>query len=110
MKSEMNRREFIRLVAAGGAAGMMAAGVIGKNGIQIHTTEHILAALYGMEIDNALIQLDGPEIPIMDGSVMLPSVVSTLRNIRGAVKSIVQKSTILHPAWKVYRMLRSKKV
>lgn len=39
-----------------------------KNGVRVHTTEHILAALYGMEIDNALIELDGPEIPIMDGS------------------------------------------
>ncbi len=39
-----------------------------KNGVSIHTTEHILAALYGLEIDNALIQIDGPEIPIMDGS------------------------------------------
>ncbi|MBL4669349.1 MAG: bifunctional UDP-3-O-[3-hydroxymyristoyl] N-acetylglucosamine deacetylase/3-hydroxyacyl-ACP dehydratase [Flavobacteriales bacterium] len=39
-----------------------------KNGVRVHTTEHILAALAGMEIDNALIQLDGPEIPIMDGS------------------------------------------
>ncbi|MCO6498930.1 MAG: bifunctional UDP-3-O-[3-hydroxymyristoyl] N-acetylglucosamine deacetylase/3-hydroxyacyl-ACP dehydratase [Vicingus serpentipes] len=39
-----------------------------KDGARVHTTEHILAALYGMEIDNALIELDGPEIPIMDGS------------------------------------------
>ena len=39
-----------------------------KNGVRVHTTEHILAALSGLEIDNALIQLDGPEIPIMDGS------------------------------------------
>ncbi|MDF1673995.1 MAG: bifunctional UDP-3-O-[3-hydroxymyristoyl] N-acetylglucosamine deacetylase/3-hydroxyacyl-ACP dehydratase [Vicingaceae bacterium] len=39
-----------------------------KNGVRVHTTEHILAALSGMEIDNALIQIDGPEIPIMDGS------------------------------------------
>lgn len=38
------------------------------NGAKVHTTEHVLAALYGNEIDNALIQLDGPEIPIMDGS------------------------------------------
>lgn len=41
---------------------------IEKNGVRINTTEHILAALSGMEIDNALIQLDGPEVPIMDGS------------------------------------------
>lgn len=39
-----------------------------KNGVRVHTTEHVLAALYGMEIDNALIQVDGPEMPIMDGS------------------------------------------
>ncbi|MCB0379672.1 MAG: bifunctional UDP-3-O-[3-hydroxymyristoyl] N-acetylglucosamine deacetylase/3-hydroxyacyl-ACP dehydratase [Flavobacteriales bacterium] len=39
-----------------------------KNGVRIHTTEHILAALAGLEIDNALIELDGAEIPIMDGS------------------------------------------
>lgn len=37
-------------------------------GARVYTTEHVLAALYGMEVDNALIQLTGPEIPIMDGS------------------------------------------
>jgi UDP-3-O-[3-hydroxymyristoyl] N-acetylglucosamine deacetylase/3-hydroxyacyl-[acyl-carrier-protein] dehydratase len=41
------------------------------NGARVHTTEHVLAALYGMEIDNALIKIDGPEIPIMDGSSWL---------------------------------------
>jgi len=41
------------------------------NGVRIYTTEHVLAALYGMEIDNALIKIDGPEIPIMDGSSWL---------------------------------------
>lgn len=40
-------------------------------GVRVYTTEHILAALYGMEIDNALIKLDAPEIPIMDGSSRL---------------------------------------
>jgi UDP-3-O-[3-hydroxymyristoyl] N-acetylglucosamine deacetylase/3-hydroxyacyl-[acyl-carrier-protein] dehydratase len=39
-----------------------------KKGVQVHTTEHILAALYGCQVDNALIELEGPEIPIMDGS------------------------------------------
>ena len=41
-----------------------------QNGARVYTTEHVLAALVGMEIDNALIQLDGPEMPIMDGSSM----------------------------------------
>lgn len=39
-----------------------------QNGADVHTTEHLLAALYGLEIDNALIELDGPEVPILDGS------------------------------------------
>jgi len=42
-----------------------------QNGGKVYTTEHVLAALYGMEIDNALIQVDAPEIPIMDGSSKL---------------------------------------
>ena len=41
-----------------------------KGGVQVHTTEHILAALYGSEVDNALIELSCPEIPIMDGSAL----------------------------------------
>lgn len=41
------------------------------NGAKVYTTEHVLAALYGMQVDNALITLTGPEIPIMDGSSML---------------------------------------
>tara|TARA_Y100000385_G_scaffold140298_2_gene145709 strand:- start:3343 stop:4746 length:1404 start_codon:yes stop_codon:yes gene_type:complete len=42
-----------------------------KNGVRVYTTEHILAALYGCQVDNAIIKLDGPEIPIMDGSSQL---------------------------------------
>ncbi len=39
-----------------------------KDGARVATVEHILSALTGHQIDNVLIQLDGPEIPIMDGS------------------------------------------
>ena len=35
---------------------------------RIHTSEHVLAALTGSDIDNCYISLDGPEVPIMDGS------------------------------------------
>lgn len=41
-----------------------------KNGARISTIEHALAALVGLEIDNVLLQVDGPEMPIMDGSSM----------------------------------------
>src|ERR1700755_738254 len=36
--------------------------------VKVSTVEHILAALVGMGIDNCLIEINGPEIPIMDGS------------------------------------------
>ena len=39
-----------------------------KNGVSIQTTEHVLAACVGLEIDNLLIELDAAEPPIMDGS------------------------------------------
>ena len=39
------------------------------NGLfRIHTSEHVLAAITGLDIDNCFICLDGPEVPIMDGS------------------------------------------
>jgi len=41
---------------------------IEQSGARINTVEHTLAAIVGMQIDNVLIQLDGPEPPIMDGS------------------------------------------
>ncbi len=39
-----------------------------KNGVQIQTSEHILAAAVGLDIDNLLIEIDASEPPIMDGS------------------------------------------
>jgi UDP-3-O-[3-hydroxymyristoyl] N-acetylglucosamine deacetylase/3-hydroxyacyl-[acyl-carrier-protein] dehydratase len=39
-----------------------------KDGVSVATVEHFLSALAGLEIDNALIEVDGPEIPILDGS------------------------------------------
>ena len=41
---------------------------IEQNGARVNTVEHTLAALVGLQLDNVLIQLSGPEPPIMDGS------------------------------------------
>ena len=38
------------------------------NGASVHTVEHVLAAFHGMRVDNALIELDGSEAPIMGGA------------------------------------------
>ncbi|HEX2920392.1 MAG TPA: bifunctional UDP-3-O-[3-hydroxymyristoyl] N-acetylglucosamine deacetylase/3-hydroxyacyl-ACP dehydratase [Bacteroidales bacterium] len=39
-----------------------------QNNASVATVEHVLAALYGLQVDNALIELNGPEAPIMGGS------------------------------------------
>lgn len=44
------------------------ATTIGKDGIRISTVEHLLSALYGMGVDNAFVEVDSAEVPIMDGS------------------------------------------
>jgi len=46
------------------------ATVLSAGGAKVSTVEHFLAALYGMEIDNARIEVDGPELPILDGSAL----------------------------------------
>jgi UDP-3-O-[3-hydroxymyristoyl] N-acetylglucosamine deacetylase len=38
------------------------------SGPAVSTTEHVLAALHGLAVDNAVVEVDGPEVPIMDGS------------------------------------------
>jgi UDP-3-O-[3-hydroxymyristoyl] N-acetylglucosamine deacetylase len=44
------------------------ATVVGKGRVTISTVEHVLAALFGMGIANAELRVDGPEIPVTDGS------------------------------------------
>ena len=39
-----------------------------KNGVQVSTVEHLLAAFYVAEIDNAIVEINNTEVPIMDGS------------------------------------------
>ena len=45
--------------------------VIAKGDVRVSTIEHGMAALYSMGIDNCLIQINGPEFPILDGSAAL---------------------------------------
>ncbi len=44
------------------------ATVIGKEGVSISTIEHLLSSIYAFGLDNLLIKVDAPEVPIMDGS------------------------------------------
>ena len=53
-----------------------------RSGVKVSTVEHLLAALYISEIDNAIIEIDGEEVPIMDGSA---------KNFVDALKSVKLK-------------------
>lgn len=41
---------------------------LGRDGFAVSTVEHLMAAFTGLGVDNAVVELDGPEVPIMDGS------------------------------------------
>lgn len=44
------------------------ATTLGQGELRVSTVEHLLAAIYGLGIDNLRIEVDGPEVPVMDGS------------------------------------------
>jgi UDP-3-O-[3-hydroxymyristoyl] N-acetylglucosamine deacetylase len=46
----------------------MSTTISNEHGVSLHTVEHLIAALRGCGVDNALVEIDGPEVPIMDGS------------------------------------------
>jgi UDP-3-O-[3-hydroxymyristoyl] N-acetylglucosamine deacetylase len=73
------------------------ATTIGQGREAIHTVEHLLAVLYGLGINNAHIEIDGPEVPIMDGSgasfVFLLKEIG-IRNLNKSKKFIVILDTV----------------
>lgn len=46
------------------------ATTIGLNGVRVATIEHLLSAFRGVGVDNAVVEVDSPEVPIMDGSAL----------------------------------------
>jgi len=61
-------REAIIRAHVGAVTDTAFATTIGNGTVKIKTVEHILAALAGIGLDNLIIEVDGPEIPILDGS------------------------------------------
>ena len=53
--------------------------IINSYGVSVSTIEHLMAAFYGEGIDNVLVEIDAPEVPIMDGSAF--DFVETIRSI-----------------------------
>ena len=64
----INDRTVSIRATAGNVVDTRLATVLGKGEARISTVEHLLASLYAFGIDNLHIDIDGPEVPIMDGS------------------------------------------
>ncbi len=69
---------------------------IEENGVKVFTIEHVLSALSGLGIDNALIEINAPEIPIMDGSA------------RFLTEALLQAGIVEQEAERKYYTLREK--
>ena len=67
-------------------------------GIQIGTIEHLMAALAGSQVDNAVVELDGPEVPIMDGSAA-PFMLMIERAGIVAQDAVRRAFKVLKPVW-----------
>ncbi len=51
-------------------AGTQRGTVLKQGEVSISTVEHLISALFGLGVDNVLVEIDGPEVPILDGSSM----------------------------------------
>lgn len=84
--------EHTRAVIANVTDGTLAT-TVGHNGTGVNTVEHLLAALAGLGIDNVLLELDAPEIPILDGSAS--PFVDILRTARLKYQNVPKKFVVI---------------
>lgn len=73
--------------------------VANRAGIRVGTVEHLMAALRGCAIDNAVVELDGPEVPIMDGSAepfvfLIDSAGCTVQSAQRRVLRVLKPVTV----------------
>ncbi len=67
VRTDLPDQPNIKAIAAN-VVDVQRATTIANGNARVHTVEHVLAALYALGIDNAVIEMDGPEPPIADGS------------------------------------------
>lgn len=63
-----------------------------QTGVTIQTPEHLMAALAGCGIDNALIEINGPEVPLMDGSskVFADAIMTAGRKVQPSLRAAIR--------------------
>ena len=71
--------------------------LVNADGVQVSTIEHLMAAFSGCGVHNALVEIDGPEVPIMDGSsapFVREIVKAGLRHLAAPLRAIEIRDTI----------------
>ena len=68
IRSDLNEHNVITAKFDNVAATQLATVLKNEHGVSVSTVEHVMAALRGLGVDNAVVTVDGPEMPIMDGS------------------------------------------
>jgi len=68
IRSDLNENNIIKALWTNVSSSTLSTTIMNGNNISVSTIEHLMSALSGMHVDNARIYIDGPEVPIMDGS------------------------------------------
>jgi UDP-3-O-[3-hydroxymyristoyl] N-acetylglucosamine deacetylase len=92
LRTDIPDSQPTRAVLANITDGQLAT-TLGSNGTGVNTVEHLLAALTGLGIDNIRIELDAPEIPILDGSAL--EFVRLLRSARLKYQDAPRKFVVI---------------
>ena len=67
-RTDLNKNNFIKANYKNVSRGKLCTTLENQDGIKVSTVEHLLAALFIAEVDNAIIEINNEEVPIMDGS------------------------------------------
>lgn len=68
IRTDLRRNNSIKAIWSNVTSTKLCTTISNNEGASISTIEHLMSALSGMHIDNVIIEINGPEIPIMDGS------------------------------------------
>ncbi len=79
------------------------ATTLSRDGISIGTVEHLLSALAGLGIDDVLIEVDGPEVPVLDGSaspfvILLHEAAVKVHNVPRTFLKVLESVEVVHGA------------
>ena len=68
IRSDLNKNNVVKALWSNVSSSKLCTTITNKDNVSVSTIEHLMSAFSGMHIDNARIYIDGPEVPIMDGS------------------------------------------